>query len=606
METSRLPAVILHVAQRIFAGFLVTITCVLQAQNPMPATARQAAALPQFAPRLARKTSYRTSPQAQPLLPDDVLYDNGPVNGTVDAWTINFGYAVTDSIIASATASGIRFYAWLIPGDTLQSVEIALGTSPFGTDMFDGSVPVVQSNCSANEYGYQVCQIDGNWSGTSVNGTNWLTLQNAVVNTGDPVYWDENSGVGCSSPGCPSQADFSAVGTIPSESFQVEGGGPPTCDAELAGLTTSPQVQSYQILHNFSGGSDGGGPATGLIVDRAGSLYGTNLFGYGQIFKLSPHGSGWLFSTLYDFQGGTDGSEPYSAVTQDYDGTLYGATWSGAVFHLQPAPNMCPSLMCTWRDSTLYQFSGGDDGRAPYAGVTFDASGDFFGTTYAGGGIGCSQYGGCGVVYEMSRSGRGWKENTIYRFGGPGDGSEPSRDLVLVFDRSGNLYGTTSAGGAYGQGTVFELSPTENGWTEQILYSFQGGADGSGPSGVIFDQSGNLYGMTGTTVFEMSPSGGGWSFHVLANIPSASGAGLTMDSVGNLYGASVTAYGCGAVWEIVKGQNSWVYTPLHIFGGSGDGYQPWTTVTIGPEGNLYGTAYFGGTHNLGVVWQIIP
>ena len=145
------------------------------------------------------------------------LYDNGPTNGTVDAWTINFGFAVSDTFTLGSAGSvgGLDFAAWLFPGDVLESAEVSITSSEFGgTTYFDGTVNFTQSSCVLNQYGFNVCNEGGSFNAAALNaGTYWLNLQNAVVNNGDPVYWDENSG--------PSQASESSVGTIPSESFSL-------------------------------------------------------------------------------------------------------------------------------------------------------------------------------------------------------------------------------------------------------------------------------------------------------------------------------------------------------------------------------------------------
>ena len=148
------------------------------------------------------------------------LYDNGPTNGTVDAWTINFGFIVSNTFTlgSSATISDMTFAAWLFPGDVLESAEVSITSSEFGgTSYFDGTVNFSQSGCVTNQLGFNVCNEDGSFGPVELNsGTYWLNLQNAVVNTGDPIYWDENSG--------PSQASENSVGTIPSESFSLGAG----------------------------------------------------------------------------------------------------------------------------------------------------------------------------------------------------------------------------------------------------------------------------------------------------------------------------------------------------------------------------------------------
>ena len=160
--------------------------------------------------------------------PAQTIYNNGPLDDDVDAWTINSGFVVSDSFTVSQGTSqinGVVFNAWVFPGDILESVEVAITSSEFGgTSYFDQQVNFTQSRCSVNAYGFNVCVETSSINGPVLgNGTYWLNLSNAIVNDGDPVYWDENSGEGCNSPGCPSLASESSVGTIPSESFTVLG-----------------------------------------------------------------------------------------------------------------------------------------------------------------------------------------------------------------------------------------------------------------------------------------------------------------------------------------------------------------------------------------------
>ncbi len=157
------------------------------------------------------------------------LYNNGPINGDYDAWTINEGFAVSDSFTLTAGSSslnGLSFGAWLAqPGDVLESVDVSITSSEFGgTTYFDQTVSFTQTNCQTGSFGLPVCTETGSFPVVQLGpGTYWLNLQNAVVNNGDPVYWDENSGAGCTSPGCPSLASESSVGSIPSESFTILG-----------------------------------------------------------------------------------------------------------------------------------------------------------------------------------------------------------------------------------------------------------------------------------------------------------------------------------------------------------------------------------------------
>jgi len=156
------------------------------------------------------------------------IYNDGPINGNVDAWTFDFGFIQSDSFTVSggnSTITGLSFGAWLFPGDILQTAEVSMTSDPFGgTTYFDQVVSFTASGCTMNQYGYNVCEETGSFNGPTLNnGTYWLNLQNGIVPSGDPVYWDENSGVGCTSPGCPSEAINNSGGTMPGESFTLLG-----------------------------------------------------------------------------------------------------------------------------------------------------------------------------------------------------------------------------------------------------------------------------------------------------------------------------------------------------------------------------------------------
>ena len=185
------------------------------------------------------------------------LYSNGPINGNNDAWTITFGFIVSDTFTVSggnASVSGLSFGAWLFPGDTLTSAEVSITSlENGGTTYFDQVVNLTQSNCVTSEYGYDICRETANFNaGNFGSGTYWLNLQNASIPSGDPVYWDQNSGVGCSSPGCPSMASDSDVGTIAGEAFTILG-------TSSSSTTTSVPEPSSLIL--FASGILGLGAA---------------------------------------------------------------------------------------------------------------------------------------------------------------------------------------------------------------------------------------------------------------------------------------------------------------------------------------------------------
>lgn len=295
------------------------------------------------------------------------------------------------------------------------------------------------------------------------------------------------------------------------------------------------------------------------------------------------------------------------------------------------------AAMATAQGGVIYTFAGApNDGSMPLAGLITDGVGNLFGTTAQGGNGGCVEAGatiGCGTVFELSFSQRGstWKETVLYNFQRGADGETPSGPLV--FDSQRNLWGTTAFGGAYGQGTVFELIPGLGGqWTKSIVYSFKGGSDGASPRGnLIFDRKGNLYSTTvqggGSnacsggcgTVFELSPSSGGtWTETVLYAFTSGLDgaypyAGLAMDTAGNLYGTTyqggvlkapspctATFGGCGTVFELRFSAGTWTEHVLHRFQFT-DGSRPVSTPAF-HQGVLYGTTSEG--NNYGNVFQL--
>lgn len=385
--------------------------------------------------------------------------------------------------------------------------------------------------------------------------------------------------------------------------------------------TQAAQAQTFQSIHTFTGGADEGFPGAGLTMDNAGNLYGTTggVANFGTVFRLRRSDSGWILSTLHSFTGGNDGEFPDAAVTLAQDGSLYGTTIEGGpqncgtVFNLTPpATGAVPSsVLSPWNKNTPHVFTGPpNDGCLAYSNVIFDRTGNLFGTTYFGGTH------DVGAVYELMRSGSTWTANVLYNFTWGDDGGAPYAGLV--FDGSGNLYGTASGSGI-NAGSVFELTPSGSGWTYHSLHIFQsGGTDGMNPyAGLVFDRSGNIYGATvyggqygGGTVFELSPSGGSWTYTLLYSLQGAVGplSSLTLDADGNLYGTRQGngSSDDGSVFELTPSQGGWVFTDLHDFTGGADGATPEGSVIVDATGNLYGTASSGGTYGYGVVFEITP
>jgi uncharacterized repeat protein (TIGR03803 family) len=217
-------------------------------------------------------------------------------------------------------------------------------------------------------------------------------------------------------------------------------------------------------------------------------------------------------------------------------------------------------------------------------------------------------------VYELIRSGGQWTKSTLYSFAGqPGDGAGPYGGVT--FGAAGNMYGTTVGGGENNVGTIYKLTPTAQGWTESILYSFNRNESGDYPSDtLVIDSSGTLYGTTldggigsAGTVFELSPSGGSWTYSVLYSFSQCNMYnGLAIDGAGTLYGTCPHGgqFGSGMVYKLTNGGGGWTLADLYDFTGGIDGGGPSGTVTPDSSGNLFGTTEFGGTFNGGTVWEI--
>lgn len=344
-------------------------------------------------------------------------------------------------------------------------------------------------------------------------------------------------------------------------------------------LTPSGSTWSESVIYSFGAPLNGANPYGGLTIDSAGNLYGTTTHGgaygysgggpgYGTFFELSHVDGSWILTGLYSFEGGSDGFYPYNreGLVRDASGNFYGTTSQGGLsgegtaFEIIPPP----SGSTVWEKKILHNFADdAADGGQPRNSLILDPHGNLYGTTYYGGAH------GHGTVYELSPNppNQVWLETTLYSFGATStDGIFPWCSLVR--SATGNLYGTTTVGGLYTEGTVFEVTPG-NPSIELTLYSFDGAkGDGVNPfSGLTTDLEGNLYGTTD----------GGGTYHL------------------------------GTVYELSPGA-PWKETILNSFGGinhGGDGATPqYGALMVDSNNNLYGTTYEGGVHNLGTVFKI--
>lgn len=391
-------------------------------------------------------------------------------------------------------------------------------------------------------------------------------------------------------------------------------------------------AQTYTVIHNFTGGADGATPMAGLTVDQAGNLYGAANYGgnlggncgaqgCGVVYRLANHNSGWVLTPLYSFQGGTDGTNPQMAnIVIGQSGSLYSTTFygggscsgyhrgCGTVFELQPPPNTCESALCPWTETILHSFDGGD-GSGPVGALVFDAQGNLYGATNAGSGL------NGGAVYQLNASG-GWREQVLFiPYGYPGSG--------VAMSQAGDLFGSAFIGTS-GPGAIYQLTRSGVNWIGTFIYNFTGGSDGAYPvAGVILDQAGNIYGATtsggsghGGTVFKLSPSNGGWTFDLLYSFTRAQNGfvivgpvgNLVLDAAGNLYGTTFSdgQFGYGAVFKLTPTSSGWIYTSLHDFTNGSDGSYPYSNLVFDSSGNIYGTASSGGSFGNGVVFKLTP
>src|SRR5882672_1133297 len=391
-----------------------------------------------------------------------------------------------------------------------------------------------------------------------------------------------------------------------------------------AGLATA-QVET--VLHNFNNnGIDGTYPVANLILDASGNLYGTTptggAYGSGVAFELLPKtGGGWTEKILHNFNNVlTDGAQPYGPLVFDATGNLYGTTLGGGSYAFGTIFELAPRAGGAWGFRILHSFNGSNgDANGSFAGLVFAASGNLYGTGVSGGTH------NLGAVFELARTaGGGWAERVLYSFNSNGsDGFDPYAGLTI--DATGNLYGVTVYGGAFGNGAAFELSHGPAGWTETILHSFSNGAgDGGNPyANLVFNTAGDLFGCTlggGTfsngTVFELTPQGGGsWNESIVHNFDNIGGDGYYSQAAlvsngGNLYGTTYAGgtRGVGTVFELSPASGGgWTENILLNFSNRGvNPNKPLAGMVADASGNLYGVTKYGGAYGFGAVFKITP
>jgi uncharacterized repeat protein (TIGR03803 family) len=365
------------------------------------------------------------------------------------------------------------------------------------------------------------------------------------------------------------------------------------------------------VLYSFTGGADGATPHAGLVLDKAGNLYGATQdggvnegcfygVGCGVIFRLAPDNSE---TPLYTFTQSAfgDGILPEADLLGTKNGTLYGTTAGGGDSSCGGGCGTVFSLSSRGRHTVLHAFNG-DDGEFPQAGLVRDEAGNFYSTTY-------ESLSGAGAVFKVSPDGA---ITVLYQFTGGGDGASPVDRLTI--DKAGNLYGATLSGGANNNGVVFKLTPDSQ---FTVLHALTGNDGASPAGGLILDEDGNLYGTASSggasglgVVFRLAPDGTETVLHNFTGGADGASpmAALLMTKSGNLYGTTLNGggsanctNGCGTVFEIKPDGRE---TVVHAFLGGSDGSNPQGVLIAGGKKVLYGTTGGGGAYGYGTVFKV--
>ncbi len=357
----------------------------------------------------------------------------------------------------------------------------------YGTTNYGGNLG---GNCGASGCGtvFRMARQGSSWLVTPLYSFSGGT-DGANPNVANVVFGADGGLYGSTFNGASDSCDSGECGIV----FKLQPG--------VTACKTALCPWNETILHAFDGNS-GAGPVGTLIFDQQGNIFGATTAGGfqngGVVYQLVS-GNNYLVKIVWSPYG-----YPGSGVTLDNAGNLFGSTFvggnnRGSVFKLTQSGG-------AWFGMNIYDFTNGDDGGYPWAGVIFDQAGSLYGATSTGGS------GNGGTVFQMTHSDSGWSLSTLYSFAGPNNGQMVVGPVGnLVFDQAGNLYGTTVADGANKLGAVFKLTPSNGGWTYISLHDFTGGADGAYPfSNLVFDAQGNIYGT--------ASSGGGSGLGVVFEI----------------------------------------------------------------------------------------
>jgi uncharacterized repeat protein (TIGR03803 family) len=513
------------------------------------------AAIFSFATRIISGGAYAVTVAAQPTGQNCTVTSGA---GTISANVVSVRVAcVLQTFTLSGTVTGLASTAKLVLIDGTATNSVTVTGS--GNGDFSFSVPVPYGGSFAVSVSMQppaqTCTVT-NGSGSAVSANVSAVSVVCTPATESVLYSFGGPPDGSAPVQLIQGSDGNFYGTT-----STGGGGGPKFAGTVFKITA---VGVETLLYSFSGGADGGQPA-GLVQGADGNFYGTTSFGgepgdvnfsipgKGTIFRLTPSGAE---TVLYAFQGGADGGNPVGALIQGSDGNFYSMTRTGGTAGYGAVFKTTPAGV----ETVLYSFQGGADGASPGPGAALlqASDGNFYGTTATGGANSCGVINNtCGTVFRITPAG---EETVLYSFEGGIDGSSPESALIQGSD--GNFYSTTDAGGTAGYGTVFKISSSG---METVLHSFQGGADGSYPGVLLQASDGNFYG-------------------------TAAGGAANM----------------GTIFQITP---AGMALPLYSFQGNSnargvpDGANPGVSLIVGNDGIFYGVTASGGTHNAGTVFK---